>query len=285
MAVTVKERYEDRSTHIGIYLKRDHIRKFVATTDNDEGSYAVADASGLPSLGNAHPEDPVSLCVDVEARPVNGEPSIWLVTCKYTNDLPNDTIDDDDPMSVRPKASWGFEDHSRFVDKDRDDDPILNTAGDRYDDPIELVDSFPVLTIVRNRLTFSATQAYNYNNSVNSDTFRGAAPGTLRVRMTASEEWKGDAAYWAVTYVFRYNPNGWQPKVLEAGLYQKVSGSRIPCYVKGENPYDSEPVSVPVPLDANGAQIDPTTLTDNPPPTVYTTWNVLPELPYNSLGV
>ena len=285
MAVTVVEQFEGRSTKIGMYLKRDHTRRFVATTTASEGSYAVSVASGVPTLGSAHPEDAVSLCVDVDAKPIGGEPNAWIIVCKYTNDLPDDTIDDDDPISVRAKSAWGADEFSRFVSQDRDGNPILNTAGDRYEDPIEVVDSFPTLSIVKNSLSFSASNAFAYNNSTNSDTFKGAAPGTMRVRITAAEEWKGDSAYWVVNYLFRYNPNGWQPTVLEAGLYQKVLSSRVPCFIKGAQPHDSEPVTHPVPLDATGEQIDPTTLTNTPSPVVYTTWNVLPELPYAALGV
>ena len=114
-------------------------------------------------------------------------------------------------------------------------------------------------------------------------TEKRAAPGTLRVRITASEQWSGDAAYWACSYVFRYNPNGWQPKILEAGLYQlDGTGEKIPCTEKGASPYDSQQVTHPVPIDANGLQIDPSTL---PGAAVYTQWDVLPELPYAALGV
>ena len=285
MAVIIDEKYEDRSTKIGLYLKRDHSRSFVAQTDNSEGSYAVSLATGVPRLGDAHPEDPASLCVSVDAKPKNGEPEVWSVSCKYTNDLPDDTIDDDDPTSIRKKSSWSFEEHIRAVGQDRDDNPIINTAGDRYDEPLEVVDSLPTLTITKNKNSFNAQTAFDYNNSVNSDTFRGAEPGTLRVRITATEEWKGDSAYWATTYVFKYNPNGWQPTILESGMYQKVLSSRVPCYIKGETPHDSEPVTHPVPLDADGAQIDPTTFSNTPSPIVYTQWDVLPELPYSTLGV
>ena len=282
MSISVGEVYEDRSTKIGIYLKRDHTRRFIAVTNAGEGSYAVASAAGVPAIGSAHPEDAVALCVDVDAKVVGSEPNVWNISCKYTNDLPEEDIDDDDPTSQRPVSDWSFEEMSRYASEDRDGNPILNSAGDRYEDPIEIVDSFPTLSIKVNKLSFSAADAYAYNNSVNSDTYRGAAPGTLRVRITASEQWNGDSAYWACNYVFRYNPNGWQPKILEAGLYQKVLSSRIPCYVKGVTPHDSEAVTHPVPLDADGMQIDPNTL---PAAAVYTQWNVLPELPYAGLGV
>ena len=285
MAVAVSEVYDGRSTKVGLYLIRHHVRRFVATTTAGEGSFAVAFTGSVPSLGDAHPEDAVALCVDVDAKPKSGEPAVWDITCKYTNDLPSDDIDDDDPLSQRPELSWGAEDFSRFVGKDRNDKPILNTAGDRYEDPVEVVDGLPVLTIKKNKASFNAATAYAYNNSTNSDVYRGADPGTLRVRITAVELWKGDAAYWATSYTFRYNPEGWQPTIMETGLYQLYLGSHIDCFVKGATPHDSEAVTHPVPLDANGEQIDPSTLGNTPSPVVHTTWDVLPELPYSALGV
>jgi hypothetical protein len=284
MTIIVSEQFEGRTSKIGLYLKRTHGRQFVASSNANERSYAILAASGVPRVGDAHPEDIVSLCVDVDAKP-HGAPNAWIVSCKYTNDLPDDTIDDDDPTAVRPKESWGAADFSRYVSQDRDDKPILNTAGDRYDEPIEIIDTFPTLSISKNKNSFSVTQAFDYNNSVNSDTFKGAAPGTLRVLITANEEWKGDAAFWAMSYTFTYNPNGWQPTLLESGLYQKVASDRVPCTVKGIAAHDAEPVTSPVPLDADGEQINPANLTNTPSPVVHTTWDVLPELPYSALGV
>jgi hypothetical protein len=291
MAITVAEQ-TGRTTKIGLYLKRDHTRQFVAVTTADEGSYAVSTAAGIPSIGAAHPEDPVALCVDVDSKPHAGERDKWIVNLKYTNDLPEEDIDDDDPTSARPKSSWGADDFSRFVSEDRDGAAIVNKAGDRYEDPIEIIDTFPTLTITKNLNSFNVSTVFAYNNSTNSDTFKGAAPGTLRVKITASEEWRGDAAYWATSYVFRYNPNGWQPSILEQGLYQKIPSiygptifSKVPCTEKGKGASDSDKVTVPVPLDANGVQIDPDTLHDIPCPAQFTTWNVLPELPYAALGV
>jgi hypothetical protein len=284
MAITVAEQ-TGRTTKIGLYLKRDHTRQFVAVTTADEGSYAVSTAAGIPSIGAAHPEDPVALCVDVDSKPHAGERDKWIINLKYTNDLPEEDIDDDDPTSARPKSSWGADDFSRFVSEDRDGAAIVNKAGDRYEDPIEIIDTFPTLTITKNINSFNVATAFAYNNSTNSDTFKGAAPGTLRVKITASEEWRGDAPYWAASYVFRYNPNGWQPSILEQGLHQLWNANKVPCTVKGAAPFDSDSVENPVPLDVNGLQIDPTTLHNVPCPAQFTTWNVLPELPYAALGV
>ena len=90
MSISVGEVYEDRSTKIGLYLKRSHTRRFLAVTTASEGSYAVSTAAGIPAIGNAHPEDPVALCVDVDAKVVGSEPNVWSISCKYTNDLPEE---------------------------------------------------------------------------------------------------------------------------------------------------------------------------------------------------
>jgi len=300
MAITVSERYEGRTSKVGKHLMREHTREFVAQSTANERSWAVAQASGVPVIGDSHPEDAASLCVDVAVSP-GGDPSVWGVQCKYTNDLPDaDIADDDATSSQQPgtpassssgsQESWSFEEHSRYVGQDRDDKPILNTAGDRYEDPVEIVDCFPTLTISKNKASFDVSDAYLYNNAVNSDTFRGAEPGTLRVKITATQQFANDEHFWATTYTFRYNPNGWQPTILEAGLYQlayikMAEVDHTPCTVVGKAPFDSEPVDHPVPLDDRGKQIDPTRLSDIPSPALYTTWNVLEELPYSNLGV
>ena len=125
-------------------------------------------------------------------------------------------------------------------------------------------------------------------SKTNSDTFRGAAPGTLRVRISATEETQDDVDFWKVSYVFTYNPNGWQPKVLEAGLYQLIDNRagtakrKVPCTEMGGDPLESQEATHPMPLDADGKQIPhEDALTD----AIYTTWNIYQELPYGNLGL
>jgi hypothetical protein len=300
MAITVSERYEGRTSKVGKHLMREHTREFVAQSTANERSWAVAQASGVPVIGDSHPEDAASLCVDVAVSP-GGDPSVWGIQCKYTNDLPDaDIADDDATSSQQPgtaassssgsQESWSFEEHSRYVTQDFLGDPILNSAGDRYEDPIEMVDVFPTLTISKNKASFDPAQAYLYNNATNGDTFRGADPFTLRVKITATQQFANDQHFWATTYTFRYNPNGWNPEVLEAGMYQLAyikqgEVSHTPCTVLGKAPLDSEPVDHPVPLDDRGKQIDPTTLLNDPSPAVYKKWFVLEYEDYSKLGV
>tara|TARA_B110000495_G_scaffold194026_1_gene199907 strand:- start:1119 stop:2021 length:903 start_codon:yes stop_codon:yes gene_type:complete len=300
MAITVSERYEGRTSKVGKHLMREHTREFVAQSTANERSWAVAQAAGVPVIGDSHPEDAASLCVDIAVSP-GGDPSVWGVQCKYTNDLPDaDIADDDATSSQQPgttassssgsQESWSFEEHSRFVTKDVLDKPILNTAGDRYEDPIEVVDCFPALTITKNKASFDPEHAYKYNNALNNYDFRGAAQGTLRVKITATQQFANDQHFWATTYTFRYNPNGWEPKILEAGTYQlayikQAEVSHTPCTVLGKAPLDSEPVDHPVPLDDRGKQIDPTTLLNDPSPVVYTEWLVWRYVDFNDLGV
>lgn len=263
---------------------RELVRKFRVQTSGAERGFSALRASGLPVRYEAHPEDPLSFAFKGSVAPDSNQPGFYIVTITYSNDYNQDVTQE------RPEVSWEDEEYERVVDKDRNGDPILNAAGDRYEEPVIFTDSRPVLRHSRNEQFFDQLQAYQYNRSVNSDTFYGAAPGTMRVKITAQQKWRDDVEYWRVTYLFRYNPDGWQPEVLEQGLYQKIDiGSpgtpviaKMSCTVKGKSPGDSEPVSYAVPIDADGKQIDPDDLPDD---AVYTQYEVLTPLPYLALGV
>ena len=251
-------------------------------------SFDALRCGGIPARFEAHPEDFLSVAMNGAAKPEkNGEPGFYIVTITYSNDYKSQ------PQDERPEVSWEDEEFTTILLEDRNGTPVINAAGDRYEEPIEVSESRPVLRVVRNESFFDQLQAYKYNRSTNSDTFYGAVPGTMRVKMTGRQMWRDDQEYWQVTYLFRYNPTGWQPQVLEQGLRQIVmvpdplgGGGSFPiktmCTVKGKAEYDSEPVTYSVPLDADGKQVDPDLL---PGAAVYTEWEHLEPLPYNALGV
>lgn len=250
-------------------------------------SYDALRCGGIPARFEAHPEDFLSVAMNGAAKPEkNGEPGFYIVTITYSNDYKSQ------PQDERPEVSWEDEEFTTVLMEDRNGNPVINAAGDRYEEPIEVSESRPVLRVVRNESFFDQLQAYKYNRSTNSDTFYGAVPGTMRVKVTGRQMWRDDQEYWQVTYVFRYDPTGWQPQVLEQGLHQIVSSPdpigggtidvKVRCTTKGKDAHDSEPVNYSVPIDADGKQIDPDSL---PGAAVYTEWEHLEPLPYNALGV
>lgn len=263
---------------------RELTRVFRVKCESGEYAYSALRATGIPARFEVHPEDSQSVAYKGSCRSQGDERGYYLVTITYSNKHKEDVT------LERPDVSWEDEEYEKVADKDINGDAILNAAGDRYEEPVTFSDSRPVLKHSRNEQFFDQLQAYRYNRSINSDTFYGAAPGTMRVKITAQQMWRDDIEYWRVTYLFRYNPDGWQPEVLEQGLYQKsdigTPGSPVylktPCTVKGKSVNDSDPVSYSVPIDADGKQIDPD---DLPTSAVYTQWEVLQSLPYLALGV
>jgi len=264
---------------------RELTRVFAVKCNTGEYAYSAMRASGIPARYEQHPEDPDAYAYKASVRSQGNERCYYHVTITYS------TLKRQDPADELPEVSWEDEEFERTVEKDRNDDAILNAAGDRYEEPVTFTDSRPVLRVVRNEPVFDPLAAYQYNRSVNSDTFYGAVPGTMRAKITGDMKWRDGVQYWRVTYVFRYNPDGWQPEVLEQGLYQIASvddGSggtedrKLPCTVKGKSPNDSEPVSYAVPIDADGKQIDPDDLPTN---AVYTQWDIFNELPFANLNI
>lgn len=86
--------------------------------------------------------------------------------------------------------------------------PVKNYAQQPYEEELEYDWDIPVLTFKRNEPSFSPNDMYTLNNSVNSLEFQDAAPGTVRLRVTAEHKWKNDSNYYEVSYRFTYNPFG-----------------------------------------------------------------------------
>ena len=291
MAVlAVQELYESRSTELKTEGKLSHTRAFIVQTSKDDASLVAATAAGIPAIGDGH-ADGQSRVASVAAKTKGGEPGVFVVTVKYNNDMEKEKVEEIDPVSQDQTESWGTEERTHYATTDKGGNEILNSAGDRYDEPIEVPQVNPTLTIKRNEPYFNASTAFSYNNSLNDRTFRGGDQGKWRVRITAEQSRQDFTDYWKVTYVFSYNENGWQPNILEAGLYQKYDAARTgaapnivrsPCTEHGDGSRIGTPVRQPVPLDALGKQIDPDTL---PGTAVYTQWDIYHYINFDNLGL
>src|SRR5690606_18163563 len=114
----------------------------------------------------------------------------------------------------------------------------------------------PVLRFERNEPSYPRDAILNYVNRLNSSAFSGADPGTVMCTdISATEEFSKTVRYWKVIYEFSCLHLGWQPELLNQGLFEKVDGKRT--RIKDKN---KEDITDPVPLDANGAVIDPADL-------------------------
>lgn len=303
----VEELHTERASEIAKFGKLSHTRVFIVQTDTNDSSFLAAQAAGVPKMGDFY-VDGQSRVSSVSCKVRSGEPGFWTVTCKYNNDYgskPED-IEETDPLSADQTESWGAEERSRVLTTSKNGyqrwresvggvslgvgigvTQIMNTAADRYDEPLTIPVVFPTLTIKRNESHFDAAVATKYNNALNSETWRDFEKGQARVRITAEQARQDEVDFWKVCYVFTFNDVGWEPAVLEAGLYQLVNSSRgitskVPCTEKGDDSRVGTPARTPMPLDKDGEQIKPD---DLPGKAVYTQWFAYDYEDFSELGL
>lgn len=221
-----------------------------------------------------------------------GDPSepeiIWSLKCEYTNDK-NKVNPNDSPLypDTPAKISWAWEKKEIPIDKDRDDKPIRNSAGDPYDPAFKVEFPLPVKTITVNvgEDEFDAEWAQDWMMAINSDTYDGAEEEralVMDITATQEEYTEGEdeeeetIRYWALTIKIGFNFVSWQPELLSQGYRELVDdpdspGNKLlqPITVAGRD------VTNPIPLNEDGeALIGPTELGAEGENAHFTEYNV-----------
>lgn len=226
----------------------------IKTTDSNDGPGLVRDYAGW-SYGDSYTwgneTDTRAKCVEISEQPIGSTKTHWQVVVKFGDpglERP------DDPLSEPPKVEWGYEDRQYPTLYDANGDPILNPAGDRYDEIFYADDFRRKLTITRNEASFNRAVADQLGNRLNASTWRGYAAKTVKcLPINARDAYNPFVGqYWTVTYEFTFAPisSDWKRPILEAGIHEIVSGDK-----KRILDDEGEPVSVPVPLQANGTKL------------------------------
>jgi hypothetical protein len=278
--IAVTELYESRAASINRMYERTYTRVFeVITSDDAVGGFAVRTASGIPQIGNSYhnladPYDPLyefdrgAFCDEVSAECIGGGEGagiVWRVSCTYSNYIPLDV----DPTLWKIKVTFSGERTERVVDFDRHGNPVINSAGDRYAEPVTVDDHITTMLIVRNELvsTYSPALASLFSDTINDATWNGFPKGYCKMGIISTSDPQYDSNsqryYYTVTYPVSIGRKPWRKDLLDQG-YNVLSGSYgaekpIPYMVGGQ------PVSDPIPLDGYGHWIgeggSPVTLT------------------------
>jgi hypothetical protein len=258
---------------------REYRRTFLVTTTSfyDE-AVTIRSAAGVPRIGDFYVNaggvlDVGAWCRSVECEQRDHDPLKWKVVCEYSSETDDpdrkegpgqDARDQsgrgqedkklDNPLLRPPEVEWDGVDYTRVVDQDIFGDPIVNSAGARFDPPLEQDDSRLVLRYTRNEATFNQELAEEFVNALNSDSFLGRPPYTWLCKKFAGRRQTEDAGvYWQVFYEFHYNRDTWFRSVLDQGYYEKHAGTDG----KPKNFVDrtNQPVSEPLLLDGFGRRL------------------------------
>lgn len=300
ITIGITESPEGRSAGHDAQWNRTYTRVWQAnTSDNRVGPAKVkeawATATGLTigspySIGTApdpgadppvagdewHEKDLQAFVNNVQVDP-GKDARNWTITVSYGPWQPREQ----NPLDEPPSIECDGEQFERIVDRDRDGNPIVNSSKDYYDPPVVRDDSRPTMVIVRNEPYSTPNPAPAYNDRVNSATFHGEDPGTVKCGIIKrSRQWHqavpDGGYYWRTTYPFTLNRDGWQREILDQGLRELVAGTppeRKQIKIK------SQLATSPVLLDGSGGVLP----TDGA--AVYNTHHIYLEADFSALGL
>jgi len=200
------------------------------------GDYPAKDAreaTGIPTVGDAHPDDSAAKVRRVEAAGT-GNRKIWMVNVDYEKRYGTAVDYPDDPLDEDPKIRWGAWTHTVAIEKDKFGIGVYNTAGSRFDPPLQR-DAYELeVTITRNEASYSPSTARSFLGSVNAaqTEIAGYVAGYRKAKIV---EYSGQAAnrnevnYYIVTYKIQFNEDRWDFRPLSHGLYRIRDGVHERC--------------------------------------------------------
>lgn len=174
----------------------------------------------------------------------------YFVTLTYAQ-LENAQIPSN-PLNSPAEYSFDIDYIEIPIDYDANGQPILNTAGDKFDPTLTTKVNFLRMTVTQNELYYDRRLAVAYANKVNSDAFEGLTPGQCLCESITGQgpNFQDDISYYKVTYSFAIKEDGWKDPVISAGMRElDDSGKLQNIQVKGSD------ITTPMALDANGKAI------------------------------
>ena len=163
--------------------------------------------------------------------------------------------------------------------KDNGGDPIDNSAGDPYQNPLLVDDAHLEVTIVRNEKSFDPDRALSFIGSVNDNNVDVAGKlSTARqaklIQYTGSNQKENEIDFWSVTYKIRFKEDTWDTVILDQGFNKNVGG--IKTKILDDN---QAKITVPRKLDGAGDE-----LADGQP-AEFNTFEILKETDFSLLGL
>jgi len=175
--------------------------------------------------------DVLALCKRKRPKQLKIDPRAWEITCEWsTLDINPDQNQNNDqpienPLDRPPVVGWDTEIYQRPLEKDIDDNPIANTAGQPFDPAIEVDDARLVMTVQRNELTFDKRTMAKYLNKLNADPFVGFDKRLAKFhKFSATTQFENGLRFWSVNYIIHFRDEDWDREIIDAGFYEKIDG-------------------------------------------------------------
>lgn len=278
MPVTsVTEVFRDRSGSINSSTEKSYTRIFEAYTDSRYvGPVAVMTHVSIPQLGDYYvngvvdpydedyEEDLGAFVNEISAEEIGDAGIEWKVTVKYG---PGNTLEQSgDPTLWKIRVRFGGERTERVVLFDRFGNPIMNSAGDRFGDPLTVDSHMSTMVVTRNEKvsTYDLNKASDYSDTVNVATWNGFPPQTCKLGIIETSDEQYDPStntwYYTVTYPIKINRNTWIKQLLDQGFNELDDADESKPILSR----DGQPLADPKPLDGAGHALSGTEGYDSP---------------------
>lgn len=231
-------------------------------------SYGLS-AGILPQRYTPHPSNAYLTARRLRADSQSETPLHWIVTVSYSSapvsSEEKDKQENPNPLNRKAKFRWSTNLYREAVEKDIDDNAILNSAGDYFDPPIERDRSNWVVTVTK-PVTSVPAWLLDYNNCpINESSFTvdGVTVEEKKARLTTidigEEQIENDVKYRVITMQIEFKKEGWTAKILDQGLRKRLdlAGGWKQVHIEKENE-DGElsKVTSPVLLDGSGGVLE-----------------------------
>jgi hypothetical protein len=204
-------------------------RRFVFTLDDDGTTLqTAADAASVGTLGHQHPEFSILATNFEYEESFEGSRYHALLKVSYGGDVQSDPDEFLSP-TTRP-AKWSFQTQGTTVpalfyyDEPGNDSvkPLTNSAFD-YFSGVQTDEAQVKIIIQENRTNFPIATAVDLTNTINADTWLGAAPGRWKCQGINGELRfeifnENRVRYWAITVELLYRQTGWPLQLPDVGL-------------------------------------------------------------------
>ncbi len=247
--------------------------KLLSTIRNESPRVVLAHHE-LPGLVATWRDDNRCVCVKRDPKQQKAAEE-WIVTLDYTNspdigkgEEPEQAIEN--PLLRPAKIDRSPFQRQRIVERDAYDRLIVNTAGEKFNPPVERDEHNPGFTLTKNVVAWPSALEYALIDSINLSPivipqYGISCPArSLKFNgFSGGMRWESGYRYWEISPNLEVDWQGWNKPIVSLGYNEKLfdaeAGEFVLCPIIGGN---GERPAEPVLLDANG-MADPYR-TDNP---------------------
>lgn len=246
----------------------------------------TASPDQLPLIYDIYPGSATAACTAVEIeQEFPGNKLIWKATATFgklddaNEDNQEDPTQPDNPLERATLWRVEWDTVTETIEKDKDGNDILNSAGFQFDEVPTEDRRLLVITAEKNYATAGeiANIGSTYDRAVNAASFQGYGVRQVKFDGVACSEQQieNNVRFYQATFRFIIKPETWDRKILDRGFIYLDDDGNTKVAVDS----DGQPVVDPILLDGNGHKLPDDEIG------VTLTFQVNPLMDLNNIGL